>query len=401
MTARFSSASAYLLDAFLIAFILLFLEGGGEIPLAIVWLALTFITAFTAVLISWRKPYKPFPAMLAAIIIMALALAAGVDFGIVIVLAILSLYRMHARFSENEDGSEGEGSFLVLFLLTMTFALIITLVNPATDPQNLIWAISVAAITFYTIARLLFRYLDAKKDGAKLWHAAASGVGILFISGGAATLIYLFADKVRYVAAEVLGVIVFIVLWPFSGLYDRFGDFIASEAQSIESTEKNVEAETSDTELFPGAETVEFDYTVGTAIVVLLLLIGGILLIRKIRKNPNQKVEERVAEISRFTTQPEAPVKTAAVHNYDMVDIHEIRKAFREFEAEVTAAERGRLSHETIREWAQREEVSVSESFFGIYDKVRYGSGGIAANDANPFLDELKQIKKILLKENV
>ncbi|WP_422123680.1 hypothetical protein DHX103_02405 [Planococcus sp. X10-3] len=401
MTARFSSASAYMLDAFLIAFVLLFLEGGGEIPLALIWLALTFVTAFAAVMISWRKPYRTLPVMFAAVIIMAAALAAGVTFSIFIVLTILSLYRLHARFSENEDGSEGEGRFLVLFLLTMTFALIITLVNPATDPQNLIWALSMSAIIFYTLSRLLFRYLDAKNDGGKLWHALAAGLGIILLSGGAAAVVYLLADKVRHVAGEVLGVIVFFVLWPFSGLYDRFGDFIASEALEMESTEGKIEPESSDTELFSGAETMEFDYTVGTAIVVLLLLIGGILLIRKIRKNTEQKVEERTAEISRFTTQPEAPVEPPAVHNHDMVDIHEIRRAFREFEREALTAQKGRLEHETIREWAQREDVQVSQSFFNTYDKVRYGNGGIAAIDAIPFLEELEKIKMILLKENV
>ncbi|MFD1031151.1 hypothetical protein [Metaplanococcus flavidus] len=401
MTARFSSASAYLLDAFLVAFVLLFLEGGGAIPLALIWLALTFVTALAAVLISWRKPYKPLPAIFTAIIIMAIALAAGVTVGIFIVLTIISLYRLHARFSEIEDGSEGEGSFLVVFILTMTFALIITLVNPATDPQNLIWALSAAAIVFYTVTRLMFRYLDARKDGAKLWHGLAAGGGIVFVSGMATALVYLFAPEVRHLAGRVVNSIIAVVLWPFAGLYDEFGKFIAREGQNMSNSGGDPEPPPSDTQLFQDAETLEFDYTIGTAIVVLLLLIGGILLIRKIRKDTEEKAEESAVETSRFTAQPEAPVEPAAAPNYDMVDIHEIRRAFRKFEGEVAAVQRGRLAHETIREWAKREEVPVSETFFRIYDKVRYGRGGIAANEAFPFLEELEKIKMNLFKENV
>lgn len=404
MTSRITSASSYVLDAFLIAFVLLFLEGGSSIPLALIWMVLVFITAIAAVLVSWRKPYNPVPVMIVGAVIMLASVAVGVDIGIVLILTILSLYRLHARFSEIKDSSSGEGSFLTIYLLMMTFALIITLVNRDTDPHNLIWGLSMAAIIFYTVSRLQFQYMLARKDGAKLKHAVAAAAGITLLSGGAAAFVYLVADEARFLAGEALGMLIAIVFWPFRGIFDwGLNRLIENKPEEVEST-GIVEPAPTEATMFQASEPLEFNYLIGTAVVVVLLLIGGIILIRKIKADTTQqKKEAPVAEISRFTSVDEK-VEEAVLdsgRNYSMVDIHEIRMAYRDFESKAKASDHGRMPHETVREWAGRIELPFSTAFFRTYDKVRYSEGQIASSEAAPFLQELETAKENIFKKQV
>lgn len=404
MTARISSASSYVLDAFLISFILLFLEGGSSIPLALIWMTAVILTAITAVWISWGKPYNPMPAMIAGAVIMLASIAVGVDLGIVLVLTILSLYRLHARFSEIKDSSSGEGSFLTFYLMIMTAALIITLVNRNTDPHNLIWGLAIAAIIFYTASKLHFRYMQARKDGAKLKDALAAAAGITFFAGGIAAFVYLVADEARYLAGEALGILIAIVFWPFRGVFDwGLNILIDNKPEEVESS-GNVETAPVEATVFPESEPLEFNYLIGTAVVVALLLIGGFILIRRIRADKTlEKKEAPIAEISRFSSVEETAEDEVSRSNgtYSMVDIHEIRQAYRNFESHATASDHGRMPHETVREWAERIGLPFSSSFFSTYDKVRYSDGQIAASEAAPFLHELEIAKEKNFKKQV
>jgi len=403
MIARFSSASAYLLDAFLIAFVLLFIEGGTAIPLVPLWMALALFTSIAAMVISWRKLYNPMPVLLAAALIMALSLAAGATIGTFLALTIISLYRLHARFSEVEDNSSGENHFLIVFLLVFTISLVLSIFNPLGTSSILLLPLAAGAIIFYTISRLFYRFLNARQDGAKFWQAIAAATGIMLLSAGAGGLVYWLGDETRQLAGSLLGGILAVVLWPFAGVLSWLVNLIngmTSEEEML-SNRGNMEEALEQPETLPYTGGVEFDYTIVAGIAVLLLVIGGILLIRKIKPDLGQSKEEVVAEISRFTAVSEVEPEFKSNHDYQMIDIHEIRRAFREFEAEAIAAGKGRLPHETIREWALRQELWIPESFFHTYDKVRYGKGHIAQNEALPFLEELEQIKRNFFNENV
>lgn len=403
MTARFSSASAYVLDAFLIGFVLLFIEGGTDIPLVTLWMALTFGSGLVALFLSWRKPYHPMPVLLAAALVMAIAFVFGASLGTVLAFTVMSLYRLHARFSEIEDRNTGDSNFLMLFLLVFTIALVLSIFNPLGTSSVLLLPLAAGAIIFYTFSRLLYRYLNARQEGAKLWEAFVAGSGIAVASAAASFLVYLLADETRQLAGTVLGGILAVVLWPFAGVLNWLVNSLngmTSEEEML-SNRDNMEEALEQPEMFPSSGGMEFDYTIVAGIAVVLLIIGGIFLMRKIRPDIVQPKEETVAEISRFENVSEGEPVTRANHHYGMVDLHKIRMAFREFEGEATAAEKERLSHETVREWALREELPLSTFFFHTYDKVRYGKGSIAENEALPFLEELEQIKRNFFRENV
>lgn len=166
----------------------------------------------------------------------------------------------------------------------------------------------------------------------------------------------------------------------------------------------NVETAPVEATVFPESEPLEFNYLIGTAVVVALLLIGGFILIRRIRADKTlEKKEAPIAEISRFSSVEETAEDEVSRSNgtYSMVDIHEIRQAYRNFESHATASDHGRMPHETVREWAERIGLPFSSSFFSTYDKVRYSDGQIAASEAAPFLHELEIAKEKNFKKQV
>lgn len=403
MTARFSSASAYIQDAFLISFVLLFIDAGARFPIVLIWLGLVLATALTASAVSWRKPYNPAPVLISAGLVMALSLFAGVTVGTFIVLAIVSLYRLHSRFSEIEDKSSGESFFLILFLVIFTIALVLSIFNPLGNSHVLLFPVAAAAIIFYTVSRLFYRYLNARQEGAKFRQALVASTGIIAISGSAAFMVYLLADESRQLAGSILGGILAVVLWPFAGVLNWLVNFVnglSSEEEMLDNI-SDMEEQGELAEDFPYSGGMEFDYTIIAGIAVVLAVIIGILLIRKIKPDFVDQEEVSIAEISRFSEVADKTEEPEPVRGYDLVDIHEIRKAFREFETKANEAGKGRMEHETVREWAQREDLPFTEFFFETYDKVRYSEGSIATSEALPFVEELEKINKSFFRQNV
>lgn len=403
MTARFSSASAYIQDAFIISFIFLFIDADARFPLVLIWLGLVLATALIAAAVSWRKPYNPATVLIAAGLVMALSLFAGVTIGTFIVLTILSLYRLHARFSEIEDKSTGESFFLILFLVVFTIALVLSIFNPLGSSHILLFPVAAAAIIFYTVSRLFYRYLNARQEGAKFRYVLIGSTGIIAISGLAAFLVYLLADESRQLAGSILGGILAVVLWPFAGVLNWLVNLVNgfSSEEDMQDNLSNMEEQAEQTEDLPYSGGMEFDYTIIAGIGIVLAVIIGILLIRKIKPDLANQKEESIAEISRFSEVADKAEEPEPARGYNLVDIHEIRKAFREFEKQATEAEKGRMEHETVREWAHREELPFTEIFFRTYDKVRYSDGLIATSEASPFVEELEKINKKYFKENV
>ncbi|WP_341202093.1 hypothetical protein [Planomicrobium okeanokoites] len=403
MTARFSSVTAYIQDAFLISFVFLFIDAGARFPLVLIWLGLAMATALTAAAVSWRKPYNPTPVLIAASLVMALALLAGVTAGTFIVLTIISLYRLHARFSELEDKNSGESFFLIMFLVIFTISLVLSIFNPLGSSQLLLFPTAAAAIIFYTVSRLFYRYLNARKEGAKLWQAIAVSTGIIAIASAAAFIFHILADEIRHLAGSVLGGILTIVLWPFAGVLNWLVNFInglSTEEEKLDNL-SNMEEQAEQPEDLPYSGGLEFDYTILAGVGIVLAVIIGILLIRKIKPDVANQKEESVAEISRFSEIAEKLEEPEPARGYNLVNIHEIRKAFREFEQKALIAEKGRLEHETVREWANREALPFTESFFKTYDKVRYSNGLIENREASPFVEELEKINENFFRENV
>ncbi|MCM3610654.1 hypothetical protein M4S82_05275 [Planococcus sp. MERTA32b] len=404
MTARFSSATAYIQDAFLISFVFLFIDAGARFPLVLIWLGLVLATALTAAAISWRKPYNPVPVLMAAGLVMSLSLLAGVTAGTFIVLTIISLYRLHARFSEIEDKSSGESSFLILYLVIFTIALILSIFNPLGSSQLLLFPVAAAAIIFYTVSRFFYRYFAAKREGAKFWQALAGSAGVIAFSGTAAFIVYLLADEARQLAGTIFGGILAVVLWPFAGVLNWLVNIVKglSNEEEMQENLSNMEQQAEQTEDIPYSPgALEFDYTIVAGIGIVLAVIIGILLIRKIKPDIADQKEESVAEVTRFSEVADKTRDPEPARGYELVDIHEIRKAFRKFETKAIEAEKGRLEHETVREWAKREELPFTEFFFRTYDKVRYSDGLIAVSEASPFVEELEKINKNFFTENV
>src|SRR5690606_28934231 len=150
----------------------------------------------------------------------------------------------------------------------------------------------------------------------------------------------------------------------------------------MEANRDKLEPAEEQTEIMAYTGGVEFDYTIVAGIAVLLLVIGGIFLIRRIKPDSGIAKDEPVAEISRFASEAELAEDPEPARAYTPVDIHELRIVYRDFEYMALRCEKGRMNHETVREWAERAGLPFTQSFFRTYDKVRYSDGQIAKSEA-------------------
>ena len=217
MMSRLLSAGNFMLDAFAISFLFVFLNNETDLPLAFVWLAASFLIGMASFFIFWKMSYHIGWAAVIAIFFMSLTLLQGAALWLVVLMALLAIYRLHARFTVYDDGLNHDGPFLLVFVLLFSASLVMSLFNPDGDSLGILYAIVIAALIFYTLFRLLYRYLQARPEGARFVHAAALAGGVLGVAVITGLLVRQFADEARSLVGTILGGIVQLVMWPFAG----------------------------------------------------------------------------------------------------------------------------------------------------------------------------------------
>lgn len=405
MNSRFLCAVNYMLDAFAIALFLAFIDRETIIPLAIVWLMLSALTAITSYVVFRKREYQRGIAIAIVLVIMALCIAAGTSLFVFAAFSILAMYRLHARFSVDGDSSR-DGKFMMFFVLMFSVMMFFKLINPMSDKDSLLYPIAVTALIFYVITRMTYRYLSSRNDGARFSHVLLSIGGILGLSAAGGWLVYGLGEYARQLAGWVLGGVVRIILWPFAGLLENITEYLSglSTEEEMQETLDKMDSEEAakETTEAVGFASAEFDYSVLVIIVLLIFLVLLVLWLRKVKPEKESKNEEGKVEIQRFKTadaKEQQPNSSAA--SYSKVDLDIIREAFRDFETLAAGKGKGRHSYETVREWLQRMDWPADEPFFNTYDFVRYGNGQISEQQAFPFLEELNKINEKYLKENV
>lgn len=405
MNSRFLSAVNYMLDAFAISLALVFIDKETAIPLAIVWIILSALIAMVSFTVFLKRDYQPKLAIAIVLVVMALSIIAGASIFIFAAFSMMAMYRLHARFSMADDSSSRDGRFLMVFVLIFSAMMFFSLINPKADEDSLLYPIAIATIIFYVIARLLYRYIASRNDGALFSHVLLSIGGILGLSAAGGWLVYGLGENARQLAGSMLGGFVSIILWPFAGLLENITEYLSglSTEEEMQENLDKMDSEDAAKETHEAVEfaTAEFDYSVLVIIVLLVFLFLLILWLRKVKPEKESRKEESTAEIQRFETAAMEEQQHSSALSYSKVDLDIIREAFRDFETLAADKGKGRHSYETVREWLQRMDWPVAEPFFNTYDFVRYGNGQISEQEAFPFLEEINKINEKYLKENV
>lgn len=405
MTQRLTAATNYMFDAFLISLCLIFIDIEIILPLAFVWLLLNALAAVAAFLVFMKKPYHLGIALGIGACLMGLGLFLGLSIGIVLFFFLVMVYRLHMRFTASEEDFETDHHFLFKFCLLFTVVLFISFLNPAGGKSFILYTIALSAISFYVIFRMLYRFMQSGAESSSVKQVVMSILSILGLSAIGGTIVFLFADETRYTVSSVLGGAIGIILWPLAIIMEKLVDFLNGLApadeiqQNLSSIETGEKPEQPADLMRPAAADFPFEL-----IFIGVLLVLAVVLILWLRKRKPEKTEEKKGnpvEIERFAVNSAAPEKETAAFSYAMMDLDQIREAFRDFERDAAEFGKGRKTHETVREWLTRMDWHASKNFYDTYDFVRYGKGQVSEEKALPFLEEIIKIKEKYLKINV
>lgn len=407
MISRLWSAGNYMLDAFAISLLLVFIKNETAVPLMSLWLLLSLGAAVLAFVLFLKFSYHVLGTALVAAVIFITALVLGVPIWLAVVLGMLTLYRLHARFSVFDSESHQEGHFLLVFVLLFSAALVISLFNPRVENSEEIFAIAIAAAGFYVCFRLLYRYMQTRKEGVS-FSVMAIGTSLVISSASlSGFLVYFLAEDARRLAGWVLGGILQIVLWPFAGLMEKLTEYLSglSTEQEMKETLEKLDPETlAEEEGQASFQPKDVDFPVEFMLAAILLVFFALLVFWLLKNKPEkeEQQEKGAAKTQRYPiTSADEPSEQPTQVQYAEMDVEAVRKAYRAFEQEAETAGLGRKEHETVREWMNRMTWNVSEGFFKTYDLVRYGSGTLTESEGEPFLEEIKKIKEKYLKEYV
>ncbi|MDN7241424.1 hypothetical protein QWY14_06445 [Planococcus sp. N028] len=405
MISRLQSAFNFMLDAFLISLCLVFIDSKTTIALVVLWLSLNAAAAIVSFFVFLKVPYSLNVAVVIALATMSLAIVSNASVGVVLLFSIVAVYRLHMRFSTNEDSFDSDDNFLFKFCLLFSVVLVISLFNPAGGTSETLYAIAIGLVVFYVAARMLCRYLQARKEDLSFLQLVTFLLSILGLSAAGTMLVFAIADEVRYVAASLFGRIISIALWPLAVGMEKMVDFLnglAPEEQKQQNLEK-LDLEETVNKPFdtvqPSATDIPFELIFIGMLVFLLIML--VLWLRKVKPKKEETKKAGYVEIDRFAAAPAPTLPDSSAISYAAIDLNIIRQAFRDFERQAAEADKGRQKHETVKEWLKRMEWTASDAFFNTYDFVRYGKGQVSETKALPFLDEIKKLNEKYLKVDV
>ncbi len=407
MTTRIDAAAKFMLDVFAVTFIAIMLTDEIWHLLLMHWPLISLGAALSVLLLIGKYSYKIWQGVAIAAVSAGVGLLIGLSWWLAAVLMLATVYRMHARFSENEDDASTTGSPLLWVVVLFVIALIAALFNPQQETERILYMLFIAAVVLNVLFSLAYLYVKHRSEGIVLSHLTAAAGFVLVSAGLTALFVFGFAQSVRQGAGTAAGWLLHLVLWPFSGLMEKMGAWLSNLSRSKEAQETFEKLGTEETT--GESELVDFqvagDFPVEVMLTILLLTIAIILLVWIKKRHPESAAVEKThaVKIERAAiANTESVVEEAMPKNgyAEEVDLHHIRAVYREFEQEAETSGYGRGASETVREWMTRMNWQVSENFFSTYESVRYGQGAVSVKDANPFLEEIKRLtEKNFLKE--
>lgn len=399
MTTRIDAAAKFVMDAFVVTFIAIILTDELWHLLLLFWPVICIAAALSALLLFKKSSYKIWQAVAIAFVSAGAGLLIGYSWWLAGALMLASIYRIHARFLENEDEAGSTGTPLLWIVVLFLIALFTAMFNPQQETEQILYLLFISAAVLNVLFSFGNRYLRHRSEGIVWFHVLAAAAFVVASSGFAALFVYGIAQSARQGVGTAAGWLLHLALWPFSGLMEKLGALLEDLSRSEEAQETfdklGPEETTAESEL------IEFqaagDFPVEAMLTILLLAIAIILVLWLKKRHPENTAMAKEHSVT---------IERAAIINIESaaegtlqnrlytkeMDLHHIREVYREFELKAEINGFGRASSETVREWMMRMDWVVSEKFFTTYELVRYGQGAVSASEANPFLGEIERL---------
>ncbi|ANU27812.1 DUF4129 domain-containing protein [Planococcus versutus] len=407
MSSRLISSIYFMLDAFIISLVLVFVSQEMVLPVAWSWLLGAFFASIIAFAFFSKFSYQLLWVIGISSILAVSMWMMNVPLWLVLILGILLVYMLHERYSSYYDEFNTGHHFLMKFLVVFSVCWVFLLLNPDEQSSRLLFTIVPMGVLFYVTSHLLYHYLYSKLDGAHFGQAITLWGILLSIPTIAAFVTFFIADEVRSGVGWVLGGMIRIVFWPLALVLEQISEFLSGlspEEEMQETIDKlgpDEEAVQNET-VVSDISSTDFPVEILLSFIVLACIIVLVLWLRKVKPDIQVPVKESVSSIKRYDhNSTESVVSLATKSTESTINLHQIREVFRELERAANSVDLGREDYETVREWVRRMQWDVTDSFYNTYDRVRYGDKQLPQSQATKFIAEIEKIKEIYLKENV
>lgn len=403
MTSRFISFRYFMLDAFIISLVLVFIDQ----PIAWRWIAIALLVSSSAYLLFSTYAYRLIVGIGISLMATLVMWFVGIPLWLALLLGILIIYMLHGRFAVFYNGFSDDHHFLIKFIVVFSVCWVILLLNPEAQSTQSLFTIVPVAILFYTVSHVMYLYGFSKSEGARFSQLASALIALFSMASVAAIVTFYIADEVRRGLGWVVGGVIRLLFWPLALLMEQVTEFL-SGLSTEEEMQETISKLDPDKKMVqndqPIYEAVATDYPVEMllGLVILSCIIVLILWLRKTKSELQEPVQENSNSTKRYNHQSTKPVVSVATKPLEnRMDLHQIREVFRELEKTAKEQNLGREKYETIREWIARMKWDVSDSFYHTYDRVRYGDKQLPELQVAEFIMDIQKIKNDYLKENV
>lgn len=397
---QYESFGKLLQDAWLVSFLLLFMPSETLMPPAFLWIAVFFSIALAVNLLFLKTGYQMAITLVVSVVIGLTIFLFDAPFWLLVVIIAFSVWRVRERYAKRQEDATHDGPFFTLLVVMFAFSyFLITVLNMTQLLRDLVILAIVGSVLFL-LDRIVVQWMRSKVAH----HVPFSKVLFIYfsiISFAAVTFALMvgIGSKAREWFVMLFGNIIELILYPVGLLFVWLQNtFIQSTnpPEILETARKGkVEVKQAQTQQAEWLNApANFPWF---AILVCVSILGIGILVWRLSKNETEKIEIAKENIhyDRSSSELSNEGKMLSTTWLYSIDTNLVREKYRDFESHIGQMGYSRKQNETVREWFTREQWQVSESFYEIYDLVRYSGQQMDAKDGEWFMNELK---KLLLK---
>lgn len=323
-----------------------------------------------------------------------------------VLIVIFSLWRIQERFAKLQEDSTNEGFFfLFLVLLFIMSAFYASIFKEEALPS--IYIIVILGISTFVLERLTIHWISTKHvNKISLNHVVLVYLTIISVAGTVLLLISQYAHFARKQLVNIFGDVIMVILYPIGWLIEWLRNLftmnIKNSVVAIKPKERAVEKreqETVEQSEFITA-SADIPWTIISIGVGAILLLIVILVVSKYKREDIGIADSGTTYV-RETISESQTVSSKEVEWLYSMETSKVREAYRQFEKEAQLTGYSRKKEETIREWFRRQNWSVADRFYTVYDVVRYSQGKMDAEDGEWFIQELTLLSKKYLQDEV
>lgn len=394
---QFESFGKFLQDVWLVSFLLVFGQNETNIPMAFVWIMILFFIGVGSTLLFRRTGYQIAVNVVVAFVVGGTVFLFDAPFWLFALIIAFAIWRIQERFAKVQEDATHDGLFFTLLVVffALTYFLATVINNKAGIQESII--LVVLGLLLFVLDRMIVQWLRSKGVNqvpfSKLIVAYVAIMGSASIAFG---LIAVVGSKSREVFVSVFGGIFQVLLYPVGSLMEWLRSIFNNQVRPLEPRETETQGEMK----FEENEKVVNELATESLNIPWFAIIGSVciavivILVWRLAKHKIEplEIEEVNAQFERSQVEHTSKKEEQSIAwNYSM-DTNIVREAYRDFEKQAAQVGLFRKQNETIREWFSRQEWTVPERFYDVYDIVRYSGESMNEQDGKWFIQELKKI---------